>query len=68
MMHACGPLLGLLLWYPGCDTLSCSKVPATYVKIPIDEIYIDGLVQNCNDSSVLAMELQQSCTKPPTYS
>ena len=26
--------------------------------------HIDGLVQNCNISSVLAMEILQSCTKP----
>ena len=26
--------------------------------------YIDGLVQDCSNSSVLAMELLQSCTKP----
>ena len=25
--------------------------------------YIDGLVQDCSDSSALAMELLQSCTK-----
>ena len=27
-------------------------------------VQIDGLVQNCNNSSALAMELLQSCTKP----
>ena len=27
-------------------------------------LYIDGLVQNCNFSSVLAMEILQFCTKP----
>ena len=26
--------------------------------------YIDGLVQDCCNSSALAMELLQSCTKP----
>ena len=26
--------------------------------------YIDGLVQDCSNSSALAMELLQSCTKP----
>ena len=30
-------------------------------------IYIDGLVQNCSNSSVLAMELLQSCTKSSIY-
>ena len=27
--------------------------------------YIDVLVQDCSNSSALAMELLQSCTKPP---
>ena len=26
--------------------------------------YVDGLVQDCSNSNVLAMELLQSCTKP----
>ena len=26
--------------------------------------YVNGLVQDCSDSSALAMELLQSCTKP----
>ena len=29
--------------------------------------YIDGLVQDCSNSSALAMELLQSCTKPLIY-
>ena len=29
--------------------------------------YIHGLVQDCNNSSALAMELLQSCTKPLIY-
>ena len=29
------------------------------------ENYLDGLVQDCSISSVLAMEILQSCTKPP---
>ena len=29
--------------------------------------YIDGLVQDCSNSSVLAMELLQSCTKPSMH-
>ena len=28
---------------------------------------IDGLVEDCSNSSALAMELLQSCTKPPTW-
>ena len=30
--------------------------------------HIDALVQDCSNSSALAMELLQSCTKPSTYS
>ena len=29
--------------------------------------YINGLVQDCSNSSALAMELLQSCTKPSIY-
>ena len=29
--------------------------------------YIDGLVQDCSNSSALAMELLQSCTEPLIY-
>ena len=30
-----------------------------------DADQIDGLEQGCNSSNALAMELLQSCTKPP---
>ena len=30
-------------------------------------IYIDGLMQDCSNSSALALELLQSCTKPWIY-
>ena len=30
-------------------------------------MYIDGLVQDCSNSSALAVELLQSCTKPSIY-
>ena len=30
--------------------------------------YIDGLVQDCSNSSALAMELLQSCTEQSIYS
>ena len=30
-------------------------------------VYIDGLVQDCSNSSALAMELLQSCTKPSIW-
>ena len=29
--------------------------------------HVDGLVQDCSNSSALAMELLQSCTKPSMY-
>ena len=32
------------------------------------EEFIDGFVQDCSNSSALAMELLQSCTKPLIYS
>ena len=32
--------------------------------VPPKQEYIDGLVQDCNHSSALALELLQSCTKP----
>ena len=30
-------------------------------------VYIDGFVQDCSNSSVLAMEFLLSCTKPLIY-
>ena len=36
-------------------------------KILQDRIYIDGLVQDCSNSSALAMELLQPCTKQSIY-
>ena len=35
-----------------------------YGQITATVLYIDGLVQDCSNSSALAMELLQSCTKP----
>ena len=34
----------------------------------IDDEYIDGLAQDCSNSSASAMELLQSCTEPSIYS
>ena len=31
------------------------------------QLYIDGLLQDCSNSSALAMELLQACTKPSIY-
>ena len=33
----------------------------------IPKLDIDGLVQDCSNSSALAMELLQSCTKPTIW-
>ena len=44
------------------ETLSPMMTQFTHIYI-----YIDGLVQDCNISSVLAMEILQSCTKPSIY-
>ena len=39
-----------------------------YHFIPKDgQQHIDGLVQDCSNSSASAMELLQSCTKPSIY-
>ena len=32
--------------------------------LPFSLLYIDGIVQDCSNSSALAMEILQSCTKP----
>ena len=31
------------------------------------QLHIDGLVQDCSNFSALAVELLQSCTKPPIW-
>ena len=38
--------------------------PCEYV---IYMLYINGLVQDCSNSSALAIELLQSCTQPSIY-
>ena len=37
---------------------------SSVVSIILPNIHIDGLVQDCSNSSALAMELLQSCTRP----
>ena len=47
-----------------CDIQhSDGKHKSKFLRIPHTQ-YIDGLVQDCSNSSALAMELQQSCTMP----
>ena len=47
---------------------AAANVIAKWVQGMALKCYIDGLVQDCSDSSVLAMELLQSCAKPAIYS
>ena len=47
---------------------SCSHVlKIDYMVECVQHAQINGLVQDCSNSSVLAMELLQSCTKPLKY-
>ena len=53
-----------------CSGLNVSKsfhLPdfQNFIFLKIDDV--DGLVQNCRNSSALAMELQLSCIKSPIY-
>ena len=47
-------------------TLHCVTVPC-FVIPNIIHVHVDGLVQDCRNSSALAMELLQSWTKPSMY-
>ena len=47
-----------------CQDNSSMDTTNTSLDLLKQLTYIDGLVQVCNNSSALAMELQQSCTKP----
>ena len=49
----------------GCKCIGTTLVPGHQQKsCCFDRDYIDGLVQDCSNSSALAMELLQSCAKP----
>ena len=48
----------ILIFVYGTE-ISFTSVPIGYIKR-----YINGLVQDCSNSSALAMELLPSCTKP----
>ena len=43
-----------------------TKIEISYQNCHLlsQNMYVDSLEQNCNNSSVLAMELLQSCAKP----
>ena len=57
--QSCTEPLVLLLQHIYGSKISSTSVPIGYIKKNIS-----GLVQDCSNSSVLAMQLLQSCTKP----
>ena len=68
------PWVNIKIWKEGIDTMarvSCKLSGLIYDKhkvlVPQWQNYIDGLVQHCSNSSALAMELLQSCTKPSIF-
>ena len=54
----------LCAWFTLCCILLWFETTVTFTHILQD--HFDGLVQDCSISSALAMEILQSCTKPPT--
>ena len=50
----------------GCDLMEEYQGHSEHL-VTLDLHPIHGLVQDCSNSSVLAMELLQSCNKPPIY-
>ena len=53
-------------WYGFHQLIYHNKPNRIYLKHGgrAGELYMDGLAQDCSNSSALAMELQQSCTGP----
>ena len=47
----------------GWITCNSSSRPSDAIIV----VHIEGLAQDCSNSSALAMELPQSCTKPSIY-
>ena len=56
-----GQITSLDLTWPYQDQLICVAVRAWWENV---KSHFDGLTQDCSNSSALAMELLQSCTKP----
>ena len=53
------------IWYDIIySTTMTHKEWRSYFELIKDRLYINGLVQDCSNSSALAMELLQSCTNP----
>ena len=77
MFHLWGNIATIL--YPGVcarEHLICKRESYRHTKFHmvveygltisiLSQVHFDGLVQDCNYSSALAMELLQYCTKPP---
>ena len=51
-------------WCYICNIISHWLTQTQNYPCKSSKVHIDDLVQNCSNSSVLAMELLQSCTKP----
>ena len=55
-------------WIWGCSSINILKLCTSFCPESQEYIdYIDGLSKDCSNSSVLAMELPQSCTKLSNY-
>ena len=48
----------------GIAPLSCLQHVDNWIRVPYN---IDGLVQDCSNSSANALDLLQSCTEPSMY-
>ena len=72
VIKACSPILHVILPFAynfsqiriSGDRKSIDNVFFFYVKFSPGKIYINGLVQDCSNSSANALELLQSCAKP----
>ena len=47
-----------------CTLAKCQSMSSSGLSQWKDTLHIDGLAQNCSNSSALAVELLQSCAKP----
>ena len=61
------PLIVSTLVHVMSCCLIASEPVFTYQSWGPAAVHFDGLVQDCSNSSALAMELLQSCTKPSIY-
>ena len=54
-------------WCHYVTSLLCQEQPQSWQHKSKHQWHLNGLVQDCSNSSALAMELLQSCTKPSIY-